>query len=389
MEDSAVSSPIFNSTNQQTMLLSGFNLVHYLLDKGFITYDTFMNEPFFIHMASSRNMGFVVNREGSESLFVKQVRAFDKERTETLRTEATCYWLANHEEEYANLKKFLPRFRHYDYLNHILIIDWLKDSQDLQQFYSQNRVFPPEIARQLASLLASYHKDIFRTIEKGQSKQLFRNAIPGAFLMFGNQLPYMQPRNKAEEEMQQLIRQEDHFTEAIASLQASYEFSSLIHGDIKPNNFLINRDCLETGHFDLRLIDWELADLGDPCWDVAALFQGYLLLWVLSVGAKEQATERPNAFQGVELEEMQPSIQEFWVAYCDQMKFEEEEVEARLIKATRYCGVKLLHSCYESAVHAQQLSPDNARMLQLSFNMLQNPMDATDTLFGIKSHSYA
>ena len=92
------------------MLLTGFNLIHYLLEKGFISYEDFMNEDFSIHMASSRNHGFIVNRNKEDALFVKQVRAFEPDKIETLRAEATCYWLADNEPEYAELKKFLPNY---------------------------------------------------------------------------------------------------------------------------------------------------------------------------------------------------------------------------------------------------------------------------------------
>lgn len=363
------------------MILTGFNLPHYLLDKGFISYESFMDKGLTIHMASSRNTGFIVNKSEENALFVKQVRAFDQEKIETLRAEATCYWLANNEAEYGELKKFLPRFFHFDHFNYILVLEFITGSQDLQAFYSQYRYFPTEIGRQLANVLASYHKDIYRTIQKGKSAQLFRKAVPGPFLMFGDQLAYMNPRNKVEEQLHSLIRQQEGFSEKVAAIRTEWLPSSLIHGDIKPNNFLINQDCLETGHFNLRLIDWEIADLGDPAWDVAAVLQSYLLMWVMS-DTGEEAVSQVNA-AAFQLEDMQPGIREFWSAYCQAMGLSGAKEEVFLLKTTRFCAVKLLHTSYESSVLSGQLPPQSAKMLQLSFNLLQSPNEAIESLFAI------
>ncbi len=367
------------------MLLTGFNIAHYLIDRGFLGYETLVKDDFSVNMASSRNTGYIVKSEGNTSYFVKQVQMFEGEKIETLRVEANVYWLANNEPEYVELKKFLPQFFNYDPINHILMVEYMAGNIDLQQFYHSNKALPPTIAKQTAEILASYHRDIFKNAQEGKSMRLFRKTIPSPFLTFGKQLAFMKPRNKVEEEMQNLIFKHENFTDLVDQVKNDWEAKSLIHGDIKPNNFLINTDCLDTQNFQLRLIDWEIADMGDPLWDVAAVFQSYLLMWLYAEPMESMTAEQIQAAaeRGFPLEKMQPSIRLFWKTYCQLMDFDEDKSEYLLIKTTRFCAIKLLHTSYESSVYAQNLDPQTIRMLQLSLNMLKSPEEAIDSLFDI------
>lgn len=371
------------------MLLTGFDLPHYLLDKGFLEYEEVFNQGLSIKSASSRNTGFIVNGDQQNGLFVKQVRSFDQEKIETLRAEATCYWLAQNDEDYANLKDFLPRFHYFDQNNNILIVEHIAGSQDLHNFYQENKVYPLPIAKRIAALLASYHQNIFQSVREKRSFQLFRKSVPPPFIMFGEQMKFVKPRNEAEQQMQQLIVDQKGFTEEVARIKQEWQTSSLIHGDIKPNNFLINRDCLKTGNYDLRLIDWEIADLGDPCWDVAAVFQAYLLVWLMEDAHRPENETSDGHQQGIQLEHLQPSMIEFWKTYCQLMQYAAAEQEKVLRKTTQYCAVKLLHTCFETAVSTQKLRPFNAKMLQLSYNMIQSTDEAIDSLFALKNQVYA
>jgi thiamine kinase-like enzyme len=369
------------------MLLTGFNIAHYLIDKGFLSYQMIVKNSFSVRLASSRNLGYIVN----ENYFVKQVQMFESEKIETLRREASCYWLANNEQEYETLNKFLPKFYDYDTFNHILILEYLKNYINLHEFYYSSKIFPLTVAKQTAEILASYHTNIYKNAQQGKSMSLFRKTIPSPFLTFGKQMAFIKPRNKVEEEMQNLIYQHENFTDLIDKVKNEWEAKSLIHGDIKPTNFLINLDCIETNNFQLRLIDWEIADMGDPIWDVAAVMQSYLLMWLYGEPFEGMTDEEKDlaALRGFSLEQLQPSIGLFWEVYCQLMEFTSKESKELLIKTTRFCAIKLLHTCYESSIYAPNLSAQTVRMLQLSLNMLNTPEEAIETLFEIKNTVHA
>jgi aminoglycoside phosphotransferase (APT) family kinase protein len=50
--------------------------------------------------------------------------------------------------------------------------------------------------------------------------------------------------------------------------RGSWRARCLIHGDLKHDNVLIRRG---TGGLEVAIVDWEMARIGDPAWDLAAL----------------------------------------------------------------------------------------------------------------------
>ncbi|WP_128544667.1 phosphotransferase [Larkinella soli] len=377
------------------MLLTGFNLAHYLMDKGYLSPDEILDGTYTAHPTSSRNTNFLINRDtGSEGLFVKQVQAWDQEKILTLRSEATCYWLANQEDEYAQLKAFLPRFIEFDQPNHILITGAVPDAISLNDFYLRERQFPPMLAVQQAELLCSFHKDLARSVRDRPSFRLFRRQPPTVFHWSASGFStYGGTKSLAEQQMIQLITRNSDYTERMAAVRDQWETSSLIHGDIKPANFLVvgipvvgipvGGSSIKTGRFDLRLIDWETADIGDPCWDVAAVFQSYLFYWIYHEPAADQTGPNPFIDPCFSLEAMQPSMQMFWKTYARNMDWSVEEARDNLKKTVGYCAMKLIHTCFESIQQLPGMPLHSARMLQLSLNMLTAPEVAAYELFGL------
>ena len=136
----------------------------------------------------------------------------------------------------------------------------------------------------------------------------------------------------------------------------------------------------------IRDRDWELADIGDPLWDVAAVFQNYLSLWV-SVKIENQQSKHPREEQ-YKIENIQPSIQAFWRQYSENRKWTIEETQTKLEKAVRFTALKLIHTCFESTPYTKHLQPYCAKTLQLSLNLLKYPEDSIQELLSIQTLNY-
>ncbi|MBC7568367.1 MAG: phosphotransferase [Spirosoma sp.] len=363
------------------MLLTGFNIAHYLLDKGHLPVDALLDGTFTAHQTSSRNTSYLINQGQPNALFVKQVPTYETDKTDTLRTEATCYWLANHETDYAGLRAFLPRYVDFDAQHHILLTEAVDDALSLNDFYLRHKTFPPALATQQAELLSTFHQTLSKRVQDGPSMRLFRRQLPTIFLWSAAGFAsYGSRQSEAEQQMIRLITQNETYVKLLAAVREQWQATSLIHGDVKPANFLINADCLQTNQYDLRLIDWETADVGDPCWDAAAVFQSYLFYWVMHEPLPGQ-TALPTA--GFSLDAMQPTMRQFWQTYAGLMPWTADEARANLRKTVGYCALKLIHTCYESIKQAPAMTPHTARLLQLSLNLLRTPDEAIRTVLNL------
>ena len=355
------------------MLLNRANICHYLLDKGFIDVKLITDGYFTSHLIQSRNNSFIVNKkiEGQQSLFVKQVKNSNPDNLETLRNEATCYWLANNEPSFEALTNFLPKYYNYDYISNILVIEYLKNAISLNDYYESRNDFSLDMAEKIADLLSSFHNNIFDKIKNSKSINLFRKAIPFVFTLVGNrQKSWSNNNNQAELKMLELINQTPNFSTLVDEVRNSWKQTSLIHGDIKSANLLIEKNKK------LSLIDWELADIGDPCWDLAAVFQIFFLHYIY---AELKSGQSSNSH----LEKVKPSLNHFWNRYSEKMKFTETQKKSDLTKSLQFSALKLIHTCFESTVTSNQLMPSSAKMLQLSLNILKNPQESLTSFFDI------
>jgi aminoglycoside phosphotransferase (APT) family kinase protein len=86
--------------------------------------------------------------------------------------------------------------------------------------------------------------------------------------------PAMYAGNEAASAMLGEIARRPGVTAAVARLGATWTARTAIHGDLKFDNVLVVPDG--AGHR-LVLVDWELAGLGEPSWDLAGVVDGLVI----------------------------------------------------------------------------------------------------------------
>jgi hypothetical protein len=71
------------------------------------------------------------------------------------------------------------------------------------------------------------------------------------------------------------------------------------------------------GGLDFRIVDWEMADLCDADWDVGAVLQSFLAVWILSMPiASGLPPEHYVGMAAQPIEPMRPVLRAFWEAYA-------------------------------------------------------------------------
>lgn len=363
------------------MILTPHNIVYYLLDGNLLTPESVVDGDFMVVEHSSRNRNFKVIRRENTGYFVKQVRDPEPDAIATVRTEATCYWLAQNDPGFAALLPLMPRFYGFDSRRHVLVTELLARSESLNEYHRRLADFPPEIAVQLGKALAGYHRDVRPPADDSPHRNAFGRRLP--WILSAHQLAAGLQGSGANVQLLAIISRYPQFQQVLEGLQRGWQPTTLIHGDIKWDNCMLSAD--PEGDLSIKVIDWEIADFGDPYWDVGAVFQAYLTFWIFSVPVAAQVP-MAEALELAQypLEKMQPAMQAFWKSYLETREVDDKEVRAVLRRAVQYGAARMLQTAYEYMQMATQVSIDIICLLQVSLNILENPDEAIEHLLGIQ-----
>ena len=333
-------------------LLDARGVASYLTGRGLIVREA---EPrVSISVVSRRNHNMIVSLDGEPTWFVKQIQHRTPEVLESLRREATCYHFASHHSVLSSLAALMPRCVLYDPTRAILVMEYLRGANGAEA----HQVLGPwdaEVAAMIGACLGRLHA-------------LWRAAYLGR-----RHLPKERPWALASPDPAQtggrapLIREFNADRETagvLESLRRNYRFNTLIHGDARLENVMLVEPAANQGVKELRLVDWELADIGDPAWDIACVLQHYAVrhVWLEKPGTAPILTNA--AFDG------------FWAAY-EAARGHLPPGERRL--AMCFTGARLIQNAYEHSVagEAAQARVDRIRRLaHLLLTRSDAPRDA-------------
>lgn len=364
------------------MILTPQNLAHYLIERGMVTRESVVSGSLEIVEISRRNRNFKVTERNGQGYFVKQVRQWDAEATRTLQTEAECYRLATRDAALEGIAAIVPRFCLFDPRSSVLITELLDGAQTIAEHHFRSDDFPIAVAEQLGQAFGTYHRSAMANPRAGQNG-LFLRRTPLALSMCEMPSQAAAHFSAGIHQMLGMLRQFPQFGQALETLRSNWSCESLIHGDIKWENCVLCPGS--NGHLRLKIVDWELADWGDPCWDVAGIMSAYLLFWVQSLPLNSLAA--PGAMverARYPIERMQPAIRSFWSHYADCRQVSAQAARDLLRRIMLYTGARIIQTAFEMLQTAPTANPVTVLLLQLSMNVLEKPEEAIRELLGIE-----
>ncbi len=183
-----------------------------------------------------------------------------------------------------------------------------------------------------------------------------------------------------------MIFKHPEYVQLLAQCEHDWQPYSLVHNDIKFANFLVNTGDQNNSIGQIKLVDWELADIGDPLWDVAGIFLAYLQLWITTDLPEQELRMYPH-IKKIGLPQVQPCMDQFWKEYSTRSGYDAATAWLMLEKAVKFTALRLIHACFESAPYSTSLQPGGAKMLQVSFNILRSPAGA-HSYWALNQHLY-
>ncbi len=365
---------------RQPGILSARAVARYLLDRRLIDRRSIVEGDLRVVDASRRNHNFQIVRERGPSYLVKQGIGADKR--ESVALEASVYRLLRESDSAARLRRYLARFIDHDEGWQLLVLELIEDGETLSDYHTRRGYFSKTLASHLGTCLAWLHA--LDTSKARRAIPVLGHQPPWALSLHRPELDMLHRMSGGCRKLLRIVQQFPRFGEALDRLRREWRCDRLIHGDVRWDNCIVHPLPGSCRYTQFKLIDWELAMVGDPAWDVGSALANFLVFWLHSIPISgEDPPDRYLDLARYPLSSMQPALRALWVAYRRNSDFAAAVGDRLLLRATRYAAVVLLQAAFERVQHLPQLPGTVVGQLQLSLNMLERPLEAAAHLLGI------
>ncbi|MDD5057822.1 MAG: phosphotransferase [Sideroxydans sp.] len=364
------------------MFLTASNLVHYLLARGLVGADTVVDGDFRVAEVGRRNRNYKVILKNGNGLFVKQIKNFDAMAISTLQREAACYRIARQNAAYSDLAASMTRLIDHDANRHCLIVELISGGENLNEYFVRSKNFPAEIGKMLGTSLGGIHQTLRGKPLQTEEMAAFPRLPPWILSYHNNNAFPAGSLSGGTLKLAEIVRQYPDLHYNLDRLRQHWRYDSLIHGDMKWDNCMVYP--AGDGGLQLKIIDWELLDYGDACWDVGGIFQAFLTSWIYSMPiGNETSPQRLIDNAGLQLEALHPAIRAFWRSYLETGGIPRQYAAHYLIRSIEYSAARLVQTAFESLFVSPVMTGHAATLLQVSLNILRNPHEAALALYGL------
>jgi hypothetical protein len=335
-------------------VLTRRSAVHHLLRLGLLTPVDLVERTITVTEHIGRNRLVQVDVAGAPGFVVKQPVTLGTADAGTMWIEAAVFWLSAHDTAFAELAPWMPRFHHYDETSSLLTTDRIAPAQSLYAYLSTGIPVDPATMHELGRAFAALHGPVSACLHSERTRRLFRTG-PAWALTLGTPEQSFVPRNAASQAVLDRIREYPGAADALALARETWRDVHLIHGDAKAPNVLVLPDR------SIRVIDWEIAAVGDGLWDIAGFVHSLLV---------------PKYGEVVELELAQqqaaPLLDALWNGYVGALRDAPPGIDPR-VTMLRLAGTRLLQTCLESSLYNESLNPLLEGTLRMGLELLTRP----------------
>lgn len=329
---------------------------------------TIVDGNFCVTEVGRRNRNFRVENGIGHELFVKQTKASDTGSLANFKREIDSYVLARTNPAW---NKLLPRVLDIDEDRYSIVLEFIKDSESLTQYHWRIRRFSNLIAEISGQALARFHVSTSLSLLPKDFLQTCRRK-PVWILNFDS-VPKL--ASGGSKKMLALMQQHPVIREGLQVVERDWKFDCLIHGDMKWDNCLVHPDQNQTPQ--LKLIDWELIDVGDAHWDIAGLMHSFFVFWI-EIDQRDTRQEPASSIEELIAREnplhnaLRQSLLVYWHAYQTGVGAKDND-RADLVRCLRFVAARLVLTCYEGVCTEKEMSISMSLVLQLARIIFEDP----------------
>jgi hypothetical protein len=372
-------------------MLNTDTVTPYLLAQKLVDKSAIIDGELRIFSAARRNRNLRVEEPVSGGYLLKQPDDSLQESYATVQNEAAFYTYCRHQFRNSRLKDFLPEFVCFDAERNVLVLRLVQNVKVLWQHYwnYDSNHFPLEVPRQLGEGLALLHRSL-RSKEPAMDVSAFRpkHDIPWIMLVHKPGREVLAELSVANYETLCILQGQADLTKQLDRLRYSWQPDTVIHNDVRGDNVLVLQvpEGQKETDIRIRIVDWEMAQIGDPAWDLAGVLQDFVLFWIASLPvAKVTSIEEAISQARYPWEVIKSAIRNFWTAYYRSLKPNAGDAIGLLLRGVSFSAARLIQSAYEMSSRASRLAPQAVLLLQISANILNEPELSQVQFYGIPS----
>jgi len=362
-------------------MLSQLEVLRSLIDRGLLETVSVVESGVTIADMSRRNRNFrvVVNR--GPSYFIKQASGL--EDASLLAHEDEVYRLLAVDAGADGKVQYLPRSFGLDAKTGLFVLELLTGAADMREHQRKCGRFSQSLARVAGKTLANLHGKNTVTKQRMSIASAVTTA-PWILSLASPSFRVLREISHGNIELIKTLQKAPAAGSILSDLHTRWKHDYFVHGDIKWDNCMVIPKAGSQGRWEIKLVDWETAGLGDPCWDLGSMFGNYLSCWLFSIPYtdKESVSQSVNLAR-YPLERIQPAMRSLWQAYRTEMALDAQTSNEWLVTSTRFSAARLIQTAYEAMVHSPNLTVNIANLVQLSLNILRRPAEAAVHLLGI------
>jgi aminoglycoside phosphotransferase (APT) family kinase protein len=295
----------------------------------------------------------------------------------TVAREAAVYRALLRAED--GVAAFLPQVYAYEPDEDLLVLELVRDAHDLREHHSRIGRFSKALAAEVGAALGSLHR--VTKIAEGAAPHAHP---PWALSIHRPDLGVMRESSTANLEVIRIVQRSEGFRHSLERLARDWRVECVIHFDVKWDNFIVPASDGRARSGPLKLIDWELAQEGDPCWDLGSAFAHFLSFWVFSIPVTgETPPQQWPDLARYPLARMRPALTACWTAYRRSRGLEGDAARSALIRSVRFAGARLVQTAYEATQASIEMTGNVIILLQLAANVLARPHEAAVQLLGL------
>lgn len=376
-----------------TFWLNSKNVLDYLIAKGLCNRSEGASVQ--IEAKNAKNFNLLLSFPDRRQLLVKQAAyRHNKKTTDAFVREWRIQSCLQQFPELSYLRNWLPEVLCFDPDNTIMVVKYLGDYQDLSNFYDREKIFPSAIPTAIGTILGKIH---CQTIDRQEYQRFFgfdresKSVLSNSIFNSLRRCERITPEVFAEVSRDSLkfyvlYQRYESLRKAIAELAASYEPCCLIHNDLKLNNILLGNDWQQDNFktlFQLRLIDWEFSDWGDPALDLGSLIASYLKIWLDSlVVGQSIPIENSLSLAETPLALLQPSLMALVSAYLNNFPQILERRPDFWQRVLQFSGLSLIEAILSKLHYQKFFGNTGICMLQVAKTLLCDPEESIPMVFG-------